>query len=137
MNRKEIKILMIEDLKIAQIAAINLFAKLSCSIQVVANAAAALEKILLSRYDIIFIDIQLPDINGFELAQTIRNIEKRWTRLPLIAVTANFTEELENKSKNSGFDDFMIKPLTLENVRHILSKHLDKSRSNQGQLGAA
>ncbi len=128
---------MIEDLKIAQIAAINLFAKLSCSIQVVANAAAALEKILLSRYDIIFIDIQLPDINGFELAQTIRNIEKRWTRLPLIAVTANFTEELENKSKNSGFDDFMIKPLTLENVRHILSKHLDKSRSNQGQLGAA
>jgi two-component system, sensor histidine kinase and response regulator len=70
----------------------------------------------------------LPDINGFELAQTIRNMEKRWHRVPLIAVTANAFEGLSEKTKQAGFDDYLFKPLNIEAIRHIFLKYLSKAK---------
>jgi CheY-like chemotaxis protein len=117
-------ILMIEDLEIAQNAAISLFSQLDCDISIAETAASGLEQLLLRTFDIIFIDLQLPDMNGFELAETIRHMEKRLPKLPLIAVTANSNEELAHKVKSAGFDDYLLKPLSIEAIRYILSKHL-------------
>ncbi len=125
---KNITVLMVEDLEIAQISALNLFKQLNCNLHIVSTAVQALDQVIRTHHDIIFIDIQLPDINGFELALTIRNIERRWTRIPLIAVTANFNEELEVNTKNAGFDYFLLKPLSIESVRHVLQKYIHSSK---------
>lgn len=127
-TNQNIHVLVIEDLNLAQITALHLFKKLKCQVHIVAEATRALELILKIPYDIIFIDIQLPDMNGFELASTIRGIEKRHHHLPLIAVTANSYEELGDRSKEAGFSDYLIKPLTIENIRHMLLKHLNKAK---------
>lgn len=134
---ENITVLMIEDVKIAQVAAFNLFKELHYQLHIVTNGVKALEQVLVKHYDIIFVDLQLPDINGFELAKTIRNIERRFPRVPLIAVTANSEQELRTKSKNAGFDDYLLKPLTIESVRHVMFKHLNKSKLNINGENAA
>ncbi len=124
---KDIYVLMIEDLKIAQVAAFNLFKKMDYQVHIVTNGVKALEQVLIKHYDIIFIDLQLPDINGFELAKTIRNIERRSPRVPLIAVTANSNKKLKLESQDAGFDDYLLKPLTTESLRYVMYKHLKKA----------
>lgn len=127
MRKEIIDVLMIEDLKVAQIVAFNLFKELNCKLTIVTTATRALEQILTKHYDIIFIDIQLPDINGFELAETIRHVEKKTVHIPLIAVTANSSEDLGSKSKVFGFDDHLIKPLTIESIRNVLNRYLSRT----------
>ena len=88
--------------------------------------AEALDEVIAENYDIIFMDIQLPDMNGFELTATIRLLERNNKRLPIVAVTANYLENMAQKCKEAGFDDFMLKPLTVDAVRHMLEKHLSR-----------
>lgn len=120
-------ILVIEDLKIAQVIAAEIFRKLDCEATVVATGAEALNKIIVERFDMIFMDIELPDINGFEVTTTIRSLERKSKHVPIIAVTANFFENFETRCKTTGFDDYLLKPLTLEAVRHMMVKHLSRA----------
>lgn len=136
LSQPAVKALMIEDLQMAQKVASRIFAKLNCQLDVVGLATKALEKIVISHYDIIFIDIQLPDINGLDLAQTLRLAELKDTHIPIIIVTSNPTEELRKHAKSIGCDDFMQKPLTLNSVRDIFLKYIAKNKQNLMNLNA-
>src|SRR5262245_25616918 len=114
MKKPAINVLMIEDLHLAQIVALRIFESLKCNIQIVSTAAKALEQILIFHFDIIFIDINLPDLNGLMLVQTMRSLERRGTHIPIVAVTAYNRENLDVDSKQAGFDEFILKPLTLD-----------------------
>ena len=127
-NLNEVKILLIEDLRLAQVAALNIFKQLNCKPYIVPSAKEAVDMLLRCKFDIIFSDIMLPEIDGYEIAKTIRSMERR-KHLPIIAVTANSNPDLEFLIKKSGFDDFIVKPLTLESVRYILAKYLSKTVS--------
>lgn len=122
-----IKVLVVDDLRLARRAACDIFKKFNCKINIVSSGNEALQNVLIQHYDIMFIDIQLPDISGFEVAKTIRTLQRKF-RIPLIAVTTNSNEGLELETKAAGFDDFLLKPLSIESVRHILNKHLPPSR---------
>ncbi len=132
MSDNKVKILMVEDLKAAQVAAVDLFKMLDCNVHIASGANTAFSKLLSEHYDIIFIDLMLPELDGFEIAATVRAMERYTKRIPLIAITANSSEDLEAKSKASGFDDFLIKPLTVEATRHMLFKHIN--RINRGLM---
>jgi CheY-like chemotaxis protein len=119
----EIKVLLVEDLKIVQLVAYHIFTQLDCNLHLASDGSDAFQKIMSKEFDIIFIDIQLPDVDGFNIAETFRQLQRK-KRTPLIAVTANFNEDFVFKSKQSGFDDFIIKPLSKESVRYMFYKHL-------------
>lgn len=68
-------------------------------------------------YDVILMDIHMPDIGGMEAVRIIRNMDRKDSGLPIIAVTA----DIEAVSAEIG--DYLIKPYSLEDIRHILSKH--------------
>ncbi len=127
MVSNKVRTLVIEDLEIAQVAAENLLEELNSEVNIASSASQAFEQLFSNHFDIIFIDINLPDLDGFEIASTIRMMQRSSKRIPLIAVTANSSEDLEAKTKRSGFDDFLIKPLTLEAVRHVMFKHLNRT----------
>lgn len=126
--QSNLKILVIEDLKIAQLTAVNIFKKLHCDPTVAPTGASALDLLIFDQFDMVFLDIELPDMNGFEITKTIRNMERKKKHLPIVAVTANYFENFATKCKASGFDDYMLKPLTMESVRHMLSKHVSKQK---------
>jgi CheY-like chemotaxis protein len=103
----EIKVLLVEDLRLAQLIAYRIFIELGCTVHMASDGSHAFQKIMSEEFDIIFIDIQLPDVDGFNVAETFRQLQRK-KRTPLIAVTANFNEDLAFKSKRSGFDDFIL-----------------------------
>jgi CheY-like chemotaxis protein len=125
-NNKTPKVLLVEDLKVAQVAAYNILKQLGVSFEITTTAASALDRVLKANPNLIFVDIQLPDLNGFELTETIRSLERKDTRIPIVALTANFTEDLEERCRKSGIDDFLLKPITVESVRYILKKNFPK-----------
>jgi CheY-like chemotaxis protein len=73
-------------------------------------------------YDLVLADLQMPTMDGFELARRIRATEatERRPRTPILAVTASTLEDQEQKSRAVGMDGFIIKPIGLEQLKATL-----------------
>jgi signal transduction histidine kinase/CheY-like chemotaxis protein/HPt (histidine-containing phosphotransfer) domain-containing protein len=94
----------------------------------------ALEKALTNPVALIFMDIQMPRMNGYEAAEQLR---KRGFRKPIIAVTASaFSDEREH-CLNIGFDDILIKPFKRSDIKTILLKWINQGHDGEGGTGAA
>ncbi|CAH0133663.1 MULTISPECIES: PAS domain S-box protein [unclassified Pedobacter] len=76
-------------------------------------------------FDLIFMDIQMPEMNGYESARKIRSLEEH-TRVPIIALTAANVKGEREKSMAAGMDDFITKPVLEEHIATILNKWLVK-----------
>ncbi|MDB6095746.1 MAG: GacS/BarA family sensor protein [Francisellaceae bacterium] len=122
------QILLVEDLKIAQKVAILTLEDLNCEVDVAETGLEALEKIKIKSYQLIFMDIGLPDIDGLTITETIRRQESIYTTqkfTPIIALTAHSNdEELKRQCLEVGINDYIIKPLKPENAQVILNKYL-------------
>ncbi len=86
-----------------------------------ADGKSGMEKVLTGDYDLAFVDIQLPQLDGFMIATLLR--EQDW-QIPLVAMTALKIEGLEHKALAVGFDEFQIKPLSENTILRVLKKHL-------------
>ena len=74
--------------------------------------------------DIIFMDIQLSDINGFETAAVIRSREKQYKRrIPIIALTSFSDSDIMKKCRESGIDDFILKPVSVGKIVECINKY--------------
>ena len=92
------------------------------STDVAASGAEALGLWRAGGYDLLLADLQMPDMDGFELARHIRASEAATgqTRLPILAVTASTVEEQEERSRAAGMDGFITKPVGIEQLRATL-----------------
>lgn len=116
-----INVLLVEDLRIAQIAATSVFKALNLNVDVAKTGLEALDYIAKNAYSIIFMDIGLPDdLDGFMVTEKIRNSENPNKNTIIVALTAHDEKSYVQKSINCGMDNFMIKPLTVEKVKNIL-----------------
>ncbi|HEX2937160.1 MAG TPA: ATP-binding protein [Bacteroidales bacterium] len=86
-----------------------------------ANGLEVLEALKRQPYDIIFMDIQMPEMDGLEATQQIREL-KTQHRPVIIAMTANAMQEDRQKCSNAGMDDYVSKPLKVEQVGDIIRK---------------
>ena len=68
-------------------------------------------------YDVILMDIHMPDIGGIEAVRIIRNMDRKDSSLPVIAITA------DSEALSAEISDYLIKPYSMEDIRHILSKY--------------
>jgi PAS domain S-box-containing protein len=87
-------------------------------------------------FDICILDIQMPDISGFQLAEQIRNLEPPISQIPLMAFSSS-TMARSKKYKDSGFDGFLPKPIRrrklLKMVEHLLEEKKKTEQSNAGK----
>ncbi len=92
------------------------------STDVAASGAEALGLWRAGGYDLLLADLQMPDMDGFELARHIRASEAATgqTRLPILAITASTVEEQEERSRAAGMDGFITKPVGIEQLRATL-----------------
>ena len=101
------------------------------SADVAASGAEALAMWRSGQYDLMLADLQMPDMDGFELARRLRSEEASTgrARLPILAVTASALESEEERSRAAGMDGFIIKPLGIEQLKATLDIWLrDDSR---------
>lgn len=76
--------------------------------------------------DLILLDINLPDMDGFKVLDTLRNNNKT-SNIPVIAISANSLPSDLNKAKQAGFDDYIIKPIDVENFNTSVNQLLEKA----------
>jgi len=88
----------------------------------VTNGTGALNALSLAPYDLIFMDINIPDMSGPEITKIWRGRETNKQRLPIIALTAHATIEDRELCFNSGMDDFISKPISPEQLSCTIEK---------------
>ena len=117
-----ISILLVEDIKIAQIVASLIIKSLNCHLDVAENGKDALSLVNQNHYDCILMDIGLPDLDGFTVAQMIRQGQHTNKDTLIVALTAHDRENFQNKLLDSGMNYFLTKPLTVDSVKEVMKK---------------
>jgi len=123
-------ILLAEDNAVNQQVAEAMLAKLGLTTVIANNGQEVLDLISNHRFDIILMDCQMPVMDGFAAAEHIRKQYQAQPRLPIIAMTANATENDRINCLNAGMDDFLSKPYTLEQLRQKLLHWLPQDKQN-------
>ncbi len=106
---KNIKVLVVEDIALNQLLMKTLLDDFGFERDIVGNGKIAIEKLQTKSYDIILMDLQMPEMNGFEAAEYIRN--KLNSKIPIIALTADVTTADLAKCKSVGMNDYIAKPV--------------------------
>jgi len=106
---KDIKILVVEDVKLNQLLMKIILDDFKFKYDIADNGKIAIEKMQTNTYDIILMDLQMPEMNGFEATEYIRNTME--STIPIIALTADVTAVDVEKCKVVGMNDYVSKPL--------------------------
>ena len=130
---KNIKILLVEDNQLNQLLAKKVFGKWNKEIDIAENGIIAIEKITNTNYDIILMDIQMPEMDGNELTHYIRTKMGDKSTIPIIALTAHATLDEEKRCLQNGMNDYLSKPYNFNVLLEKLYQNLNKNRGNEMQ----
>lgn len=117
--RKGLHILVAEDNLINQKVAKSIFKNLGFEITVAVNGNDVVEKIKQHPFDIIFMDIMMPEKDGFDAT---KNVREMGYNMPIVAVTADTNTESREKVIAAGMDDFIPKPIRVDEIKRVLIK---------------
>lgn len=106
---KNLRILVAEDIALNQLLIKIILSDFGFEYEIVDNGKIAIEKLKTNTYDIILMDLQMPEMNGFEATDYIRKTMK--SQIPIIALTADVTKADVSKCKEFGLDDYIPKPI--------------------------
>lgn len=123
-NKKnmDINILLVEDNKINLKVATKFIEKWGFKVETAENGLIALDKIKNKVFDIVLMDLQMPEMDGYTATEIIRNTN---SNIPIIALTASATTEDIEKTKKIGFNDFIVKPFNPDDLySKIINIHL-------------
>jgi len=124
-------VLLIEDNKLNQLVAKDMLDSLGLTSVTANDGPMALKMYPKVHYDLVLSDIGLPGMDGFEVIQELRKMQradkkKMSKRIPIVALTAHVMEEDRQRCMDAGADDVIIKPVMFENLHRILLKYLKK-----------
>ncbi len=119
-----LRVLLVEDNPVNQRVAAKLLEKIGCRVDVAGNGVEAVEMASHLPYAAIFLDCQMPVMDGFTAARLIRELPHRNRTVPLFALTAAATPEDRERCFASGMDAFLTKPITLSSLAQALRRHM-------------
>lgn len=121
------RILLVDDELSNRMVAKGMLDKLTCDIDWAENGKQGLQKLIQNQYDLVFMDCQMPEMDGYDATRTYRLLERtRPHTTPIIAMTANAMKGDKEKCIEAGMDDYLAKPVTLNHIRLMLAKWLIK-----------
>ncbi|HRE41561.1 MAG TPA: response regulator [Ignavibacteria bacterium] len=125
-NFEGLKVLYAEDNVMNQFFIKKLFAKWKIEYDVVCNGREAVDFIVKRDYDIVLVDLQMPELDGFEVAKFIRtdNISGFNKDVPIIAFTADISPETKTKVLSTGMNDYLTKPFKQDDLLQKLSRYI-------------
>ena len=122
------KILVAEDNAVNQ-KVISAFLKIAgLSGDLVDNGLKAIEKAQEQDYDLVLMDIQMPELDGMTAAYKMRQLSDHYAAAPIIALTANASLDDQNYYLNSGMSDYVAKPINPEHLFQILDKYIPRAK---------
>ncbi len=128
-------LLLVEDNPVNQMVASKMLQKYGCTLAVANNGQEAVEKVKAANFDLVFMDCQMPVMDGYEATDLIRKLEalQKRTRVPIVAFTAHALKGEEEKCRAAGMDDFITKPARQNDIERILSQWLEPFAVIEGE----
>ncbi len=124
-----LRVLVAEDNQVNQRIAVAQLKKFGCTVDVVANGLEVLEALSRLKYDLIFMDCQMPEMDGYEATKTIRELEHQHPQacqwkvpMPIVAMTANAMLGDREVCLTSGMDDYLSKPIRPSELQSVLER---------------
>lgn len=125
---KDIKVLVVEDIALNQLLMRTLLDDFGFQCDIAANGKLAIERLEIKEYDIILMDLQMPEMNGFEATDYIRN--KMNLKIPIMALTADVTTVDLAKCNAVGMNDYVAKPIDEKILYNKIISLINKPTSN-------
>lgn len=120
-------LLVVDDNLINQKVAVKMLEILGYRTDVAGNGHEALLALARHRYDLVFMDCQMPEMDGFEATHNIRTHERPGSHLPIVAMTANTMTGDREHCLGAGMDDFVSKPVKSQELQRVLTRWLNYS----------
>jgi two-component system sensor histidine kinase/response regulator len=125
-GRDKHRILLAEDNIVNEKVACRTLEKLGYRVDAVRNGREAVTAWETGRYDLILMDCQMPELDGYEATREIRSRESGGQHIPIVALTAHAMKDDDLKCKAAGMDDYITKPLDRELLDSCLERHLQR-----------
>jgi len=137
------RILVAEDNVVNQQVLVGMLTHLGCTADVVGDGCLALQELDKKSYELIFMDCQMPNIDGFEATHIIREREQRASNngsaphIPIIALTANAMEGARDECLAAGMDDYLAKPFSITQLHAVLKTWLPYTAKDEIEVTKA
>lgn len=134
------RVLVAEDNAVNRKLASKFLEILYCDIEFAVDGLEAVDQFVENRFDLIFMDCHMPECDGYEATRRIRMLEqeKKLDRTPIVALTANVMSEGRKECAAAGMDDFVTKPVELEDLQQCLERWCpDESAAGEEETMAA
>ncbi len=118
---KQRKILLVEDTYFNVLFATQLLEGWNAMVDVAENGLISIDKMKNNNYDLVLMDLQMPEMDGYTATQKIREFN---TTTPIIALTASATSNVKEKTEKAGMNDYVTKPFNPDDFFHRLKKYL-------------
>lgn len=120
------RVLVAEDNPTNQQVAKKLLAKLGCRAEIVSNGRAALQALVREHFDLVLMDVQMPELDGYSATRAIRaeQFPVLNRRIPILAMTAHAFTGVREKCLQAGMDDYLTKPIQLKELCKAIVRHL-------------
>lgn len=133
---RKLNVLLAEDNLVNQEVGKLILECLDCQVDVVEDGACAVEAVFSNNYDLVFMDCQMPEVDGYEATKMIRKREsftgKERHRVPIIALTAHALEGDRELCLAAGMDDYLSKPFNSSQIATVLQKWTQLSNDQPG-----
>jgi PAS domain S-box-containing protein len=123
------RVLLAEDNPINQELALTMLRHLGCEVDLACDGREAVEKVRAGDYDLVFMDCQMPEMDGFEAVRALRALESAMPangsgplRLPIVALTANAISGDRERCLAEGMDDYLAKPYSFEQLAELVER---------------
>ena len=133
-STSEMNILLAEDNPVNQMLAVRLLEKIGYRVDVVENGLDAVDRVRRRRYDLVLMDCQMPEMDGYQATAEIRRLEAGKRHTNIVAVTANAMLGDREKCLKAGMDDYLSKPIQLAQLKSVLDRWSQIASGKEDEL---
>lgn len=124
LGRGRYRVLLAEDNQVNQVIALRMLEKLGFRVDFVGNGQEVLDALKERPYDLVLMDCQMPEMDGYEATAAIRSSDTNYSSIPILAMTANAMKGDEERCLQSGMNDYLAKPISIKSLATVLEKWL-------------
>jgi len=132
-----LRVLLAEDNRVNRLVALHMLQRVGCDVDSATTGREAVAAVAANQYDLVLMDVQMPEMDGFEATAEIRRHEAPGHRLPIIAMTAHAMTGDQERCLAAGMDDYVAKPVTRVVLVEMLERWIGERRTRARSASVA